>query len=338
VTGVVPTLTTARLRLRPLEPADGEWLVRLNGDSCVMQHVGPVWPAARSRAWLAEQIAAPPGDGTPGWLAVVRRDTDAVAGMAALKPISETNRMALGDRLRPGETVIEVGWRLLPEHWGGGVATESGRVLVQHGFVALGLERIVALALVANGARAGRSRSSASAVGLRIDRRSDQPALPPDRQGQDPQGRSRRTSARSSRARSADLRKFLTRGELLGKEGKHLVSIPVPGIETCRTSATATTTTRASARARAKPGQTVDGDESGAGPGGTDPGQHILEVEISLDELADILGEELQLPRIEPKGRHNITSDQGPLQQHPPDRAGVAAALQADVPPGAAPA
>jgi RimJ/RimL family protein N-acetyltransferase len=151
VTGVVPTLTTARLRLRPLEPADGEWLVRLNGDSCVMQHVGPVWPAARSRAWLAEQIAAPPGDGTPGWLAVVRRDTDAVAGMAALKPISETNRMALGDRLRPGETVIEVGWRLLPEHWGGGVATESGRVLVQHGFAALGLERIVALALVANG-------------------------------------------------------------------------------------------------------------------------------------------------------------------------------------------
>lgn len=28
-----------------------------------------------------------------------------------------------------------------------------------------------------------------------------------------------------------DLRKFLTRGELIGKEGKHLISIPVPGIE-----------------------------------------------------------------------------------------------------------
>ena len=29
-----------------------------------------------------------------------------------------------------------------------------------------------------------------------------------------------------------DLRKFLTKGELIGKEGKHLISIPVRGIET----------------------------------------------------------------------------------------------------------
>jgi len=36
-------------------------------------------------------------------------------------------------------------------------------------------------------------------------------------------------------------------------------------------------------------------------PGGTEPGQHLLEVDVSLDELADILGEELQLPRIKPR-------------------------------------
>jgi uncharacterized sporulation protein YeaH/YhbH (DUF444 family) len=28
-----------------------------------------------------------------------------------------------------------------------------------------------------------------------------------------------------------DLRKFLTRGELIGKEGKKLISIPVPGVD-----------------------------------------------------------------------------------------------------------
>ena len=28
-----------------------------------------------------------------------------------------------------------------------------------------------------------------------------------------------------------DLRKFISRGELIGKEGKHLISIPVRGIE-----------------------------------------------------------------------------------------------------------
>ena len=55
-------------------------------------------------------------------------------------------------------------------------------------------------------------------------------------------------------------------------------------------------------------GDSVD-DGSGDGPGGDQEGRHILEVEVSLDELADILGEELQLPRIEPKGKHRITSE-----------------------------
>jgi hypothetical protein len=29
----------------------------------------------------------------------------------------------------------------------------------------------------------------------------------------------------------------------------------------------------------------------------------VLEVEVSLDEMAQILGEELELPRIKPKGK-----------------------------------
>ena len=57
-----------------------------------------------------------------------------------------------------------------------------------------------------------------------------------------------------------------------------------------------------------QPGDTVDG-EGGLGPGGTQEGRHILEVEVSLDELADILGEELKLPRIKPKGKHLITTE-----------------------------
>ena len=40
----------------------------------------------------------------------------------------------------------------------------------------------------------------------------------------------------------------------------------------------------------------------------TRPGEHALEVELSLEELAEILGEELQLPNIEPKGKKRIIS------------------------------
>jgi hypothetical protein len=103
-----------------------------------------------------------------------------------------------------------------------------------------------------------------------------------------------------------DLRKFLTRGELIGREGKHLISIPVRGIDLPHFRY-GDNHDAGVGQGDGQPGQPV-GDGNGAGPGGTEPGQHLLEVDISLDELADILGEELQLPRIEPKGRHNITA------------------------------
>ena len=50
-------------------------------------------------------------------------------------------------------------------------------------------------------------------------------------------------------------------------------------------------------------------DEDGPGEAGSEPGQHILEVDVPLEELAEILGDELELPRIEPKGSANISQE-----------------------------
>jgi uncharacterized sporulation protein YeaH/YhbH (DUF444 family) len=103
-----------------------------------------------------------------------------------------------------------------------------------------------------------------------------------------------------------DLRRFLTRGELIGKEGRRLVSIPVHDIDI--------PTFRYGDNAPGVGAGEGDGDgqngQGGAGQntGGDQPGKHILEVDVSLEELADILAEELQLPRIEPKGAHNLTT------------------------------
>jgi uncharacterized protein len=105
-----------------------------------------------------------------------------------------------------------------------------------------------------------------------------------------------------------DLRKFLSRGELIGKEGRHLVSIPVRGIDIPSFRYGSNDDTGVGA-GDGKAGDPVDAEGEGIGPGGTEPGKHILEVDISLDELADILGEELELPRIQPKGKHRITSE-----------------------------
>src|SRR5207237_4264098 len=50
----------------------------------------------------------------------------------------------------------------------------------------------------------------------------------------------------------------------------------------------------------------VEGD--GHGKAGQGEGQHALEVDLSLDELAEILGEELALPRIQNKGKKNLVT------------------------------
>jgi uncharacterized sporulation protein YeaH/YhbH (DUF444 family) len=106
----------------------------------------------------------------------------------------------------------------------------------------------------------------------------------------------------------SNLSKYISRGELIGKKGKDLVSIPLPQIEIPQF--------RYGQKGSGGVGQ-GDGDvgqplgppqgdnNSGAGD---QPGGHILEVELSLEELAAILGEELALPRIEPRGKKNILS------------------------------
>lgn len=46
---------------------------------------------------------------------------------------------------------VEVGWRLHPDYWGRGLATEGGRASLSHGFETRELERIIEPANVASG-------------------------------------------------------------------------------------------------------------------------------------------------------------------------------------------
>src|SRR5437667_11736160 len=107
-----------------------------------------------------------------------------------------------------------------------------------------------------------------------------------------------------------DLRKYISQGELIGRKGKDVVSIPLPQINVPRF--------RFGSKDRGGVGQGQGevGDslgkgepgEDGPGKAGDQQGEHALEVELSLEELAQILGEELHLPRIEPKGKQRIIS------------------------------
>jgi uncharacterized sporulation protein YeaH/YhbH (DUF444 family) len=99
-----------------------------------------------------------------------------------------------------------------------------------------------------------------------------------------------------------ELRKHLGRQELIGREGKRVVSIPIPHLETPHF-------------VHDPGGQGVgQGDGKGDAEGqkaGNEPGQHILEAEFTIEELATMLGEALELPRIRPKGRDELDSSGG---------------------------
>jgi uncharacterized sporulation protein YeaH/YhbH (DUF444 family) len=103
-----------------------------------------------------------------------------------------------------------------------------------------------------------------------------------------------------------DLRRFLSRDELIGREGDRYVSIPVHDLDlpTFRYGDNAAGV----GMGEGGEGQTVGAPGSGDNAGGDQEGKHITEVEISIEELADILAQELKLPRIRPRGEHRITT------------------------------
>jgi hypothetical protein len=109
-----------------------------------------------------------------------------------------------------------------------------------------------------------------------------------------------------------NLRKYVSQGELLGRKGKDVVSIPIPQIDIPRFSY-GDRQRGGTGQGDGDPGDPVggdsDGDDEGAGPkAGSAPGEHLLEVDVTLDELAAILGEELELPDILDKGKSKIIS------------------------------
>ncbi len=107
-----------------------------------------------------------------------------------------------------------------------------------------------------------------------------------------------------------NLRKYITQSEMIGRKGKDFVSIPLPQLDVPQFRY-GKNGSGGVGQGDGEPGQAVaPGDgESGQGQAGSDPGGHVLEVEVTLDELAEMLGDELELPRIEPKGEANITQD-----------------------------
>lgn len=132
-----PRIETERLILRRWLEADRAPFAAINADPRVMEHFPAVLDAAASDAIIERIEAGFEREGFGLW-AVERRDTGDFIGFVGLAKPSFTAHFT-----SPEHPVVEVGWRLAPDAWGHGFASEAARAALQFGFEQLGLTEIV---------------------------------------------------------------------------------------------------------------------------------------------------------------------------------------------------
>ncbi len=125
-------LTTARLRLRPLEDCDAQALFGVFSDPRVMRYwSSPPWDSLeQARASIAAD-AADRAEGAHLRLGI-ELPAQGLVGTCTLFGIQRSNRRA------------ELGYALARPHWGNGYMHEALVALVGHGFGALALNRLEA--------------------------------------------------------------------------------------------------------------------------------------------------------------------------------------------------
>lgn len=129
-------LQTERLLLRRWYASDFEAL-------CTVFAKPEVWwypdqrgrTADETRTFLDRRIDLWDTRGWSQW-AVVHRDDDRLIGFLGLEPPTFLPEVM---------PTVEVGWRLDPDYWGAGLATEGGRAALTFGFETLELDEIVSI-------------------------------------------------------------------------------------------------------------------------------------------------------------------------------------------------
>src|ERR1700722_15772502 len=132
----IPTLTTARLELRPFVPGDLDELAVIHAEESFWWYPLRAGMSKKETAGFLERVTARYDSDGFGIEALIDRASGAMIGWAGL---------AVPHFLPEILPAVEVGWRLAGSWRGRGLATEAGAAAVEFGFTAGGLERIVSI-------------------------------------------------------------------------------------------------------------------------------------------------------------------------------------------------
>ena len=154
------TFATARLQARPVTVDDVPLLERLWGDERVGRTLGGVRGRARVEQTVAEAVSHWRRWGFGRWLV---HDGALFVGTVKLAHCEID-----------GRPEVELGYAVVPDCWGAGYATEASAGALEHARDVLGLEEVVAFALVSNEASLAVMRR----LGFRHERYLDRPAGP----------------------------------------------------------------------------------------------------------------------------------------------------------------
>lgn len=134
------TLRTDRLILRPWREDDFTPFAAMSADPKVMEHFPSTLKREDSDA-VATRLKAHIDTHGFGFWALEVPGVAPFIGFAGLLHVSFD---------APFAPAVEIGWRLAPQYWGVGYASEAARAALAHGFGPLGLSEIVSFTIPAN--------------------------------------------------------------------------------------------------------------------------------------------------------------------------------------------
>jgi RimJ/RimL family protein N-acetyltransferase len=164
----VTSLRSERLILRPFEERDLEPFAAMNAHPDVVATLGSTPTRAESDDMVVRWTAELEREGWGLWVLEVVGGAPFV-GVCGLHGVNEMFPFARG---------VEVGWRLSPDHWRHGYATEAALAALDHGFGTVGLEEIVSFTAAIN----VRSQAVMQRIGMTRDLSADfeHPTVPED--------------------------------------------------------------------------------------------------------------------------------------------------------------